>query len=515
MKNWNTVGNVRGFGIALGVTMSVAASAAMADGAITMQPFSGPVAGAPAPESLLTADFEGVLPAGLGFLPAAPAVTSGNSIAPGNNSAMLGSWDPFVLPAVQVTFDPAALGGVAPRFAAFVVTESAGLGIATPITITAWFADGTSETTTLEILSAADDSNDDVLVRVDSALGIAQISINSVIPISIDNVMYETGVQVPPARFVQDDVNGDGISETAWYRARRLANIWYWTPSSFTEASPECAAPTQRATVVGLGDADGNKKADILWQDSRTGAIWVWLLGGLEPNELLVDRNVRGWRVIGFTDVNGDKRADIMLRRLVGSTTEVRMLALNGATVTSDVTSKFVGQYDQAFVGDLNRDGRAELILKQRRAARCGTELYFTSTLAGDVNGTGGQFTAPARLRDTSGQDELPLDRRYVIAGIADMTGDGAADIIFRHSSGDVVVWDIDDSKVTSKTVLAQRATGFTIVGFPDIDGDNVREVLLRNKRDDVKTWKLSGSAVIESSRGKAPKTWAPAAPAK
>jgi len=58
------------------------------------------------------------------------------------------------------------------------------------------------------------------------------------------------------------------------------------------------------------------------------------------------------------------------------------------------------------------------------------------------------------------------------------MTGDGAADVIFRHTSGDVVVWDIDDSKITSKTVLAQRATGFTIVGFPDVDGDNIQDTL-------------------------------------
>lgn len=522
MKNWNTVGNARGFGIALGVTMTVAASAAMAEGSIAMQPYTGPVAGAPAPESLLTADFEGDLPAGLGFLPATPPVTAGNSVAPGSKSAQIGAWDPFVLPAVQVTFDPSALGGVAPRFAAFVVTESVGLGMPAPITVTAWFTDGSSLTSVLEILSDANDATDDVLVRIDNAVGIEQITINSVIPIAIDNVMYETGAATPPARFVQDDINGDGISDSAWYRARRVAReesvstIWYWSTGALETDSPANGAPSQRAAIVGIGDADGDKRADLLWNDARSGSLWVWLMGGAAPSQQLIDRNIRGgWRVVGFTDCNGDKRADVVLRRISGASTEVRMIALNGAAVTSDVTTKFVGQFDQAFVGDLDQDGRSDLILKQRRAAGCSTQTYFMSTLAGDVGGTGGQFTAPARLRDASDKMEAPLDSRFVLVGLADMTGDGAADMVFRHSSGDVVVWDMDDATVTSKTVLAQRATGFAIVGFPDTDGDNAREILLRNKKDDVKTWKVSGAAVLESVRGKAPRSWSPATPSK
>jgi len=73
----------------------------------------------------------------------------------------------------------------------------------------------------------------------------------------------------------------------------------------------------------------------------------------------------------------------------------------------------------------------------------------------------------------------------------------------------------MDDAKVTSKTVLAQRAAGFTVVGFPDVDGNGSREIMLRNGKSDVKTWKVSGSAVIESSHGKQARVYAPAAPAK
>lgn len=204
-----------------------------------------------------------------------------------------------------------------------------------------------------------------------------------------------------------------------------------------------------------------------------------------------------------------------MLRRLVGATTEIRMLALNGATVISDVTTSLVGQFDAAYVADMNRDGRADLLLKQRRSSGCATELYFTSALTGDTAGIGGQFSAPARLRDASSKFELPLDRAYVVAGIADLSGDGSADIVFRHRSGDILVWDLDNLVVSSKSVLAQSAAGFSVMGFPDVDGDNAREILLRNGKTDVKTWKVAGSSVVESAHGKNARILAPAVPSK
>jgi len=524
MKTRNTLENVRGVGLAAIVaTMSLATSVTLAQ-SIVSEPYSGPVAGGPAPESMLVADFEGDLPVGISFAPPAINIMKGNSVAPGNRSLLLGQWDPFEVPALQMIFDAEALGGVAPRFAGFVITESAGFGggVPAPITVTVWFADGSSETANFNILSEGSDSLDDMLIRVDSKLGVAQITVASVIPISIDNVMYESNAAPLPDRYVQDDVNGDGKSDSAWFRTRRVADdtgastVWLWGNSSYTNLGPSLVAPSARAKMVGMGDANGDKRADLLWHDSRSGSLWVWMMGGVVTNQQLVDRTVTGgWKVVGFNDMNGDRRADIMLRRIVGATTEVRMLALNGGAVISDVTTSLVGQFDAAYVGDMNRDGRADLLLKQRRSAGCATELYFTSALTGDVGGIGGQFSAPARLRDSATKFELPLDRSYVVAGLADLSGDGSADIVFRHRSGDILVWDLDNLTVSSKAVLAQSAAGFTVMGFPDVDGNNAREILLRNGKTDVKTWKVTGSAVVESSHGKNARTWAPAAPAK
>ncbi|MEY4118149.1 MAG: hypothetical protein RLZZ116_1477 [Planctomycetota bacterium] len=523
MKTWNTLGTVRSAGIAaVTASMSLATSVAMAGGSITIEAYSGPVSGGPAPESILVADFEGDLPVGLSFLPPAPAIVKGNSVAPGTRSLQLGQWDPFEVAATQILFDAEVLGGIAPRFAGFVVTESAGLGMPAPITVTVWYDNGTSQTANFDVLSQGSESADDMLIRVDSKLGITQITVASVIPISIDNVMYESNAETLPDRYVQDDVNGDGKSDSAWFRTRRFADdtsissVWLWGNTSYTNLSPSLVAPANRARMVGIGDFDGDKRADLLWNDTRSGALWVWRMTALGTTQQLIDRTTTGgWAVVGFNDVNGDKRADIVMRRIVGASTELRLVALNGATVISDITTSLVGQYNAAYVGDLDRDGRADLLIKQRRAANCATETYFTTSLEGDVAGVGGAFSAPARLRDAANKFEAPLDRRYTIVGLADLSNDGSSDIVFRHTSGDIVVWDMDDAKVTSKAVLAQRAAGFTVVGFPDVDGNGSREIMLRNGKADVKTWKVSGSAVIESTHGKQARVYAPAAPAK
>lgn len=305
MKTWNTLENVRGVGLAAIVaTMSLATSAALAQ-SITSEPYSGPVAGGPAPESMLVADFEGDLPVGISFLPA-PTIVKGDSVAPGNRSMRLGQ-DPMQAPATQILFDAEALGGIAPRFAGFVVTESAGFGagVPAPIAVTVWFADGSSETANFNILSEGSDSLDDMLIRVDSKLGVAQITVASVIPISIDNVMYESNAAPLPDRYVQDDVNGDGKSDSAWYRTRRVADdtavstVWLWGATSYTNLAPSLAAPSLRAKMVGMGDANGDKRADLLWHDARSGSLWVWMMGGIATSQQLVDRTVTGgWKVV-------------------------------------------------------------------------------------------------------------------------------------------------------------------------------------------------------------------------
>lgn len=512
MKTWNTCAySVRTVGLATAGLVLSAASVAAAEDRIFSGPYTGPSSIGFPTDNLLIDDFEGDRPVGLSFEPSSPNIVPGNSVQPDGHSLMLGSWAPFEVAAMHAMFDAAALGG-APTQAGFVVTESAGLGMPAPITITVYLADGSTVSQVVDVLSDGASGTDDVFVGVENAVGISRITVASIIPISVDNVMY-TSVAALPVAYVKDDVNGDGISDTTWYRSRRsstetnTATVWLWNSgSSFTNLAPSLAAPSRRAKMLGVGDADADKKADLLWFEASTGRAWVWLMGGVAVNSVAVDRTLTGgWTVVGYDDLNGDKKADIVFRRTRGATTEMRVWEMDGAVVTNEVVANIAGGFNQVFTGDLDRDGRADLLMRSVRAAGCATETYFTSSLVD------GALTAPARLENADGTDEMPLDRRYSVAGIADMTGDGAADIVWRHTSGDILIWDIDAMKVSSKSVLSKRATGLRTVGFPDVNGDGVREMAFRTARGDTSVWSLTGSTVSDTAAARISAPWVPA----
>ena len=72
-------------------------------------------------------------------------------------------------------------------------------------------------------------------------------------------------------------------------------------------------------------------------------------------------------------------------------------------------------------------------------------------------------------------------DLGYQVAGLADYTGDGKADLLWWHAtSGDVWLWTLNGTALTSVAHVATVAdTAYRIVGTGDYDGDGMADVAL------------------------------------
>jgi hypothetical protein len=74
---------------------------------------------------------------------------------------------------------------------------------------------------------------------------------------------------------------------------------------------------------VGISDFDGNGMADILWRDSVSGTVAIWLLSAdgssvMQSGSLGAVGNT--WSIAQTGDYNGDGKGDILWRDTSGNT---------------------------------------------------------------------------------------------------------------------------------------------------------------------------------------------------
>ena len=87
-------------------------------------------------------------------------------------------------------------------------------------------------------------------------------------------------------------------------------------------------------SLQGVGDFDGDGKSDILWRNSTTGQVYLWFMNGTTiTSGASVTYVSSDWVIQGVGDYDGSGRAGILWRNT--STQQVYIWLMNGTTLGS------------------------------------------------------------------------------------------------------------------------------------------------------------------------------------
>jgi len=255
-----------------------------------------------------------------------------------------------------------------------------------------------------------------------------------------------------PGRSVRGDVNGDGLADLVTL-ARGNAYVYLGSSSGVLTAVPPAFAGTMDSglydgkghVAIDVADVNGDGFADLVTAHSD-GSVYVYrgaLAGAFESAAASFAGTYDDFEPIAVADVDGDGLADLVSQKQ-GNVYVHR--GRTDATFSGSSVASFHGTYDSGAVdgvghlavdvADVTGDGRADLV----SAHTDGNAYVHFGSADGTFSGRADSFhnTLPTTLFGAA--------TGYEVIAALDVTGDGRADLVTAHTSGDVIVFPADAS---------------------------------------------------------------------
>jgi hypothetical protein len=158
------------------------------------------------------------------------------------------------------------------------------------------------------------------------------------------------------------------------------------------------------------------------------------------------------WSIAGIGDFDGDGKADLLWRNANGSLIEWTM---NGSQITSSQTVTLQGTavmpdsgWSVAGIGDFNGDGKSDILWRNTN----GSLIDWT------MNGPQIANVQPVTL----GGSPVSLNPSWQIAQIGDFDGNGASGILWRNTNGTMVEWSMSGAQIASSSEVTFQGSAAT-----------------------------------------------------
>jgi hypothetical protein len=293
------------------------------------------------------------------------------------------------------------------------------------------------------------------------------------------------------------DFNGDGNQDILWRNSQTgQVNVWLTNPASIGILSKGTLGTVADMNweIIGVGDfnATTDTKTDILWRNKQTGQVNVWLIDGtaLLSKGTLGTVSDLNWGIIKTGDFDSNSNTDLLWRN--SQTGQVNVWLTNPASigVSGKGTLGTIADMNWEIIGvgnfKSNDDSKTDLLWRNKQTGQVNVWLIDGTALSS--KGTLGTVS--------------DLNWGIINTGNFNSGTDSNTDLLWRNSqTGQVNVWLTNPAGIG---VLSKGSPGtvadlnWEIIGVGNFNTDSNTDLLWRNKQTgQVNVWLINGTALL------------------